>query len=131
VAAFNAAVADVDIAAPSSDAGLSVSGGEFATAVVVGAESGETVAVTLGVAGGRLTLTDGAAGDAVVTVRLGRDDAAAFLAGTWAPGPALTAGRAQIRGDLSALRATGVVLEAVGPRLRGLWAQTEAGPAGP
>jgi hypothetical protein len=131
VAAFNAAVSDVDIAAPASDAGLSVSGGEFATGVTVGDGSGETVAVTLRVAGGLLTLTDGAADDADVTVRMGRDDAVAFLAGRWAPGPALTAGRSQIRGDLSALRATGLVLEAVQPRLSGLWADTETGPPGP
>jgi hypothetical protein len=131
VAAFDEAVAAVEIPGPTAHSGLSVGAGEFATCVMARTESGDPVTVTLRVVGGRLTLTEGGAPDVAVTVRVGWDDAMAFLAARWTLGPALTTGRSQVRGDLSALGAMAGALEAVQPCLSGLWAETENGRPGP
>ena len=117
VAAFGEAVSPIEVPETGADAGLAVRHGEFATCVMARTESGDTVSVTLTVAGGRLTARAGAARDAAVTVRVGWNDAIAFMAGTWAPTTGLAGGRAQVRGDLCVLRATGLALEAVQPYL--------------
>ncbi len=130
IAAFDEAAALVDLPVPPDGAALSVRDGEFATSLVVVDETGDTVSVTLGVRQGRMVMTAGATPDAAVTVRVGREEAAAFMTGAWAPAAALAAGRAQIRGDLPVLRATGESLETLQPHLAGLWAETDA-PAGP
>jgi hypothetical protein len=125
IAAFNEAVAPIDLPAPAADAALSVRDGEFATCLMAREGSGDTVSVTLGVAHGRLAMAGGAGPDAAVTVRVGREEAVSFLAGAWAPTPALAAGRAQVRGDLPVLRATGEALATLQPHLVGLRAETE------
>ncbi len=130
MAAFNEAVAPVDLPPP-ADAALSVRDGEFALCLVARDESGDTVSVTLGVRHRRLAMTGGTVPDAAVTVRVGREDAVSFMAGAWAPTTALAAGRAQIRGDLPVLRATGDALEALQPHLAGLKAVTEYPGSGP
>jgi hypothetical protein len=125
VAAFNRAVADVRLPAVSADDGLALGDGVFATTVLARARSGETVAVTLTVADGRLSMTTGAAADAAGTVRLAGSDAIAFLAGSWSPATALPTGRAQVRGDVAVVRATSRALEAVQSRLVALGEGTE------
>jgi hypothetical protein len=118
VAAFDRAVADVAVPAASAADGLALGQGVFATSVLARAQSGETVAVTVTVADGRLTMTSGAAAEAAVTVRVPGAEAISFLAGSWSPATALRTGRAQVRGDVAVLKATGLALEAVQPQLR-------------
>jgi hypothetical protein len=65
-------------------------------------------------------MSTGSRADAGATVRVPWSDAIAFLAGSWAPAPVLRTGRAQVRGDIAVLRATGLALEAVQPHLRAL-----------
>jgi SCP-2 sterol transfer family len=125
VAAFDQALADVDLPAVSADDGLAVGHGVFATSVMARAESGDTVAVTLTVADGRLTMSTGASADAGAAVRMPWSDAIAFMAGSWSPTTALSAGRAQVRGDVAVLEATSRALEAVQSRLRLLGEGTE------
>ena len=125
VAAFDDAVADVHLAAVSADDGLAVRDGVFATSVMAGTGSGETVAVTVTVADGRLTMRTGAATDAGATVRLPWRQAVAFMAGTWSPSTALPTGRAQVRGDVAVLEATGLALAAVQSHVRVLEENTE------
>jgi hypothetical protein len=127
VAAFNEAVAGVDIPAPSAGDALTVGDGQFATSVIASDGSGAPTAVTVDVSGGRISLTTGTDPGATATLRVRWGDAIAFLDGTWAPTPALAGARAQVRGDLSVLKATGVVLGAVRPHLGHLRAGTDYG----
>jgi hypothetical protein len=125
IVAFDEAVAAVDLAPPAEDSALAVRDGMFATGLIARDEAGPTVSVTLEVRHGRMTMTGGSPSDAAVTLRVGWDDAVSFMAGDWAPTPALVAGRAQILGDLSVLRATGIALQILQPHLAGLRADTE------
>jgi hypothetical protein len=127
VVAFNEAVAGVDIPAPSAGDALTVGDGEFATTVIVGDGPGDRTTVTVDVCGGRISLTTGDDPAATATLRVGWDDAASFLDGAWSPTAALAGARAQVRGDLSVLKATGVVLGAVRPHLGHLRAGTDYG----
>jgi hypothetical protein len=126
VAAFDAGVRSVPIAAPAEDAGLGVLDGTYATALIARPASGTAVAVTVRVTDGHLTLTEGADADAGATVRATWEDAQGFLAGTWDPGPALAGGGAQVRGDLAVLRATGDVLRAVHHHVASLLSPSDA-----
>jgi len=125
IAAFGEAVAGVAVPGPSGDAGLAVRDGTFATGVIARDPSGVVHGVTLRVSGHRISLTGGASPDAAVTVRVGWDDAIDLMGGAWVPAPALRTGRAQVRGDLAVLRATGVALQAVQPHLTALSADTD------
>lgn len=130
VAAFDEAVAQAPLPARSDGDALAVRGGVFATSVVARAESGETVAVTVTVADGRLTMRTGATADAGATVRVPWTDAVAFMAGSWSPISALGAGRAQVRGDVAVLEATGLALAAVQSSVAVLGEDTEYSPLG-
>jgi hypothetical protein len=123
--AFDEAVAAVDLAPPAEDSALAVRQGTFATGLIAHDDGGRSVSVTLRIGDGRMTMTAGATPEAAVTLRVGWDDAASFLAGAWSPTPALAAGRAQIKGDLSVLAATGIALQVLRPSLGGLQADTE------
>jgi hypothetical protein len=125
IVAFDEAVAPVDLAPPAEDSALAVREGMFATCLIAHDDAGLTVSVTLEVRQGRMTMTSGATSEAAATLRVGWDDAVSFMAGAWAPTTALAAGRAQVRGDLSVLRATGIALQVVQPHLDGLRADTE------
>jgi hypothetical protein len=127
VDAFNEAVAGVEIPAPSAADGLSVADGEFATSVIVDDGSGDGTALTVAVSGRRLRLTRGDDPGAAATLRVGVDDAISFLDGAWSPTESLAGARSQVRGDLSVLKATGVALEAVRPRLSHLREETDDG----
>jgi hypothetical protein len=131
IADVNRALADIDIPAVNGPAaGLAVRHGVFSTTLQVDQDSGTDRHVTVHIAAGRLTLSAKPAPEAAVTVRLSGPDARAFMSGTWEPGPALAAGRAQVRGDLAVLDATTIVLAGVAPQLSGLLADTEYRAAG-
>jgi hypothetical protein len=125
--AFDQAVAAVDLAPPAEDSALAVRDGMFATCLIAHDGADLTVSVTLQVRDGRMTMTGRAPSDAAVTLRVSWDDAVSFMAGAWAPTAALADGRAQISGDLSVLRATGIALQVLQPHLDGLRADTEYG----
>jgi hypothetical protein len=125
VAAFSAAVADVDLPEPGSDAGLAVRDGSFAACVIAERDEDDTAPVTLRVARGRASLTEGEEPDAGATVRVTWQDAAAIMSGALDPTSLLSTGRARARGDLSVLAAARVVLAALGPQLTALQAATE------
>jgi len=125
IVAFDEAVAAVDLAPPAEDSALAVRDGMFATGLIAHDDAGLTVSVTLDVRDGRMTMRGGATSDAAVTLRVRWDDAVSFMAGAWVPTPALAAGRAQILGDLSVLRATGIALQVLQPHLGDLRADTE------
>ena len=125
VAAVDEALTDVHVPAVSADDGLALGGGVFATTLMAGAESGETVAVTVTVADGRLTMRAGATADAGATVRVPWPDAIAFMAGSWSPTTALRAGRAQVRGDVAVVAATSLALAAVQAQLGDLGERTQ------
>ncbi len=129
--AFNDALADVAVAAPGPDAGLAVRDGRFSMGqVVTGGPDGD-VETTLRVVEGRVTMTAGAALDAVVTIRLTWEDAVAMAAGALAPGEAIAAGRVRVRGDLSVLAEAQAVLAEVQPHLQRLRDDTRyTGPDG-
>jgi hypothetical protein len=120
VTAFDEALAHVRLPAVSADDGLAVRDGVFATSVIAGTDTGETVAVTVTVADGRLTMSTGATTDAGATVRVPWREAVAFMAGTWSPPTALRTGRAQVRGDVAVLEATSLALAAVQSHLGAL-----------
>ena len=125
MAAFNEALVDVVIAPPGPEAGLAVRDGRFTMGqVVTGGPDGD-VRATLRVVDGRVTMTDGEASDAAVTIRLTWDDAVAMAAGELAPADAIAAGRVRVRGDLSVLAEAQAVLAAVQPQLQELRAVTE------
>jgi hypothetical protein len=124
VRAFTGAIAHAPVPAPAADAGLAVRDG-FAACVVAERAPDDTVCVTLRLADGRASLTVGEDPDAGATVRVGWDDAASILSGELDPTALLSTGRARVRGDLSVLRAAGVVLESLRPQLEGLRAVTE------
>jgi alkyl sulfatase BDS1-like metallo-beta-lactamase superfamily hydrolase len=125
IAAFNEALVDVVIAPPGPDAGLAVRDGRFSMGqVVTGGPDGD-VRATLRVVDGRVTMTDGEAPDAAVTIRLTWADALSMAAGELAPADAIAAGRVRVRGDLSVLAEAQAVLGAVQSQLQELRAATE------
>jgi alkyl sulfatase BDS1-like metallo-beta-lactamase superfamily hydrolase len=125
MAAFNEALVDVVIAPPGPDAGLAVRDGRFSMGqVVTGGPDGD-VRATLRVVDGRVTMTDGEAPDAAVTIRLTWADALSMAAGELAPADAIAAGRVRVRGDLSVLAEAQAVLGAVQSQLQELRAATE------
>jgi hypothetical protein len=127
VDAFNAAVRDTALPEPAEDAGISARAGAYAWCQVVtgGPATGDgDRAVTLRVADGRVTMEQGEAPDAAVTIRIGWDDARAMALGRLAPTEAIAAGRARVRGDLAVLRAGQSVLDALAPQLAGLRSAT-------
>jgi hypothetical protein len=125
VAAFNEALADLSVAPPGPDAGLAVRDGRFAMGqVVTGGPDGD-VGVTLRVVEGRVSMTEGEAPDAAVTIRLTWADARSMAVGELAPAEAIAAGRVRVRGDLSVLAEAQAVLGAVQPHLEKLRDLTE------
>src|ERR1019366_4937740 len=125
IAAFNEALVDVVIAPPGPDAGLAVRDGRFSMGqVVTGGPDGD-VQATLRVLDGRVTMTDGEASDAAVTIRLTWADALSMAAGELAPADAIAAGRVRVRGDLSVLAEAQAVLGKVQGQLQGLRDVTE------
>ncbi|HVA04210.1 MAG TPA: SCP2 sterol-binding domain-containing protein [Acidimicrobiales bacterium] len=125
IAAFNEALVDVVIAPPGTEAGLAVRDGRFSMGqIVTGGPDGD-IEATLRVLEGRVTLIDGGASDAAVTIRLTWTDAVAMAAGELAPADAIAAGRVRVRGDLSVLAEAQTVLAAVQPQLQELQAGTE------
>jgi hypothetical protein len=125
IVAFDEAVAAVDLAPPAEDSALAVRQGMYATGLIAHDDGDRSVSVTLEISQGRMTMRAGATPEAAVTLRVGWAEAASFLAGAWSPTPALAAGRAQIRGDLSVLGATGIALQVLQPSLARLQADTE------
>jgi alkyl sulfatase BDS1-like metallo-beta-lactamase superfamily hydrolase len=125
IAAFNEALVDVVIAPPGPDAGLAVRDGRFSMGqVVTGGPDGD-VQATLRVLDGRVTMTDGEASDAAVTIRLTWADALSMAAGELAPADAIAAGRVRVRGDLSVLAEAQAVLGKVQGQLQELRDVTE------
>ncbi len=125
MAAFNEALVDLAIAPPGPDAGLAVRDGRFSMGqVVTGGPDGD-VRATLRVVDGRVTMTDGEASDAAVTIRLTWADAVSMAAGELAPADAIAAGRVRVRGDLSVLAEAQAVLGAVQGQLQALRDVTE------
>jgi SCP-2 sterol transfer family protein len=136
VAAFNAAVADLDVSSVDAGPSLAVTDGGFRVAQVVhdvpGAqetrETGE-IRVVLALADGRLAMglepADGPTDDPVnVTLSLSYEDAAALSRGEVEPAALIGTGRVRVRGDLSVLVAGQALLAAAAPRLAELQAAT-------
>ncbi|HXX89986.1 MAG TPA: SCP2 sterol-binding domain-containing protein [Acidimicrobiales bacterium] len=124
VAAFNEAVAGVELPEPDPDADLATRGGAYAwSQVVTGGPAGD-VEVTLRVAGRRLSMALRADPDAEVTVRIPWADALAMARGELTPAEAIATGRVRVRGDLAVLRAGQALLAALGPELAALQAAT-------
>ena len=125
VEAFNAALADVELAPPGPEAGLAVRDGRFSMGqVVTGGPDGERHC-TFRVQDRHVTMTAGESADAEVTIRLTWDDAVAMAGGTLAPAEAIAAGRVRVRGDLSVLAEAQTVLGVVQPHLQDLRDRTE------
>jgi hypothetical protein len=127
VAAFNEAVGDVELPEPGAGAGVAASSGAYAWCQVVAEVPegpAEGVPVTLRVAEGHVSMEQGAAPDAAVTVRIAWDDARAMALGELAPAEAIAAGRVRVRGDLAVLSAGQALLATLAPQLAGLHAST-------
>ena len=128
IAAFNEAVAGLDVAGVDTGASLAADSGSFTVLQLVRRpESGPEgeLAVLLVVADGRLRLAAGAAGEAAdVTVSLAYDDAVALSQGRLDPAEALGQGRIRVRGDLAVLVAGQALLAAAAGRLAPLQAAT-------
>ncbi|MHB8218928.1 MAG: SCP2 sterol-binding domain-containing protein [Acidimicrobiales bacterium] len=130
VAAFNAAVADMDAAAVDTGASLAADRGSFRVDQVLRGAPGGELRVTLEVVDGRLRLNvgepDGPAADDPpdVTVTMDYADAAAMSRGQLDPADALGAGRIRVRGDLAVLVASQALLAAASERLGPLQAET-------
>jgi hypothetical protein len=123
VQAFNAALADLDLAdAVAAATSLTASQGNFAVAQVVtdappsaGADAGAgTLRTVLTVDAGRFTLAADPSSDlpANVTMVLTYADALAIARGELEPADALAAGRVRVRGELAVLVAGQAVLQA-------------------
>ncbi len=127
VAAFNDALADLELPPPGPADGLATQGGSFSMAqIVTGGPEGERTTV-LRVTAGAVSMAlaaDWTEPEADVTVRLAWEDAVALATGLLSPVEALTAGRIRVRGDLSVLAAGQAALAAAQPLLRGLQAET-------
>jgi hypothetical protein len=133
VAAFNAAVADLDVSSVDAGPSLAVTDGGFRVAQVVhhvpGAQETSEIRVILALADGRLTMglepTDDPTDDPVnVTLSLSYEDAAALSRGEVDPAALIGTGRVRVRGDLSVLVAGQALLAAAAPRLAELQAET-------
>ena len=130
VAAFNAAVADLDVSSVDAGPSLAVTDGGFRVAQVVHDGPGASeIRVVLALADGRLAMglepTDGPTNDPVnVTLSLSYEDAAALSRGEVDPAALVGTGRVRVRGDLSVLVAGQALLAAAAPRLAELQAAT-------
>lgn len=139
VAAFNEAVAGLDVGAVDTGPSLAVDSGSFRVAQVVRGGPGGELAVTLAVAGGRLRLElgpgSGSAREADprsgtqpalpdVVMSLSYEDAAAMSSGRLDPAAAVAEGRVRVRGDLALLVAAQSLLAAAAERLSVLQADT-------
>lgn len=130
VAAFNAAVADLDAAAVDTGVSLAADRGSFRVDQVLRGAPGGELRVTLEVTGGRLHLDVAPHGGlqdadgADVTVTLEYADAAAMSRGEIDPADALGSGRIKVRGDLAVLVASQALLAAAAERLDPLRAET-------
>jgi SCP-2 sterol transfer family protein len=130
VAAFNAAVADLDVSSVDAGPSLTVTDGGFRVAQVVhdGPDDRE-IRVVLAMADGRLAMglepADDPTNDPVnVTLSLSYEDAAALSRGKVDPATLVGTGRVRVRGDLSVLVAAQALLAAAAPRLAALQADT-------
>jgi len=133
VAAFNAAVADLDVSSVDAGPSLAVADGGFRVAQVVhdGPDDREIreIRVVLALADGRLAMglepTDGPTNEPVnVTLSLSYEDAAALSRGEVDPATLVGTGRVRVRGDLSVLVAGQTLLASAAPRLAELQAAT-------
>lgn len=128
VAAFNQAVADLDLADLDTSASLTAGDGRFRVAQVVHDAPGGELRVTLVAEDGHvsLALDDGVvpAERPNVTVSLSYDDSAALSRGQLDPAEALSTGRIRVRGDLAVLVAGQALLAAAADRLTDLQAAT-------
>jgi hypothetical protein len=133
VAAFNAAVADLDVSSIDAGPSLAVTDGGFRVAQVVhdvpGAREIGEIRVVLALTDGRLAMALEPAGgptdDPVnVTLLLSYEDAAALSRGEVDPATLVGTGRVRVRGDLSVLVAGQALLAAAAPRLAELQATT-------
>jgi SCP-2 sterol transfer family protein len=128
-AAFNAAVADLDVTTVDVGASLAAAAGSFRVAQVVDdGPDGATIRVVLTVADGRLSLAleplDGPGEPVDVTLSLTYDDAAALSRHEVEPAALIGTGRVRVRGDLSVLVAGQALLAVAAPRLAALQADT-------
>ncbi len=133
VAAFNDALAPVDLSGAAGDGSLVASGGTFSVRQVVdGVPDGGSgppgpVRTLLVVEGGRVSMVlDDGSGvvEPAVTVSLSYPDAAALSRGELPAAEALGTGRVRVRGDLSVLVAGQAVLAAAADHLAALAADT-------
>jgi putative sterol carrier protein len=133
VAAFNTAVADLDMSSVDAGPSLAVTDGRFRVAQAVhdapGAQETSEIRVILALADGRLVMglepADDQTNDPVnVTLSLSYEDAAALSRGEVDPAALIGTGRVRVRGDLSVLVAGQALLAAAAPRLAELRAAT-------
>ena len=131
VAAFNAALADLDV--PTADDGPSLAAGEGrfrVLHVVHDGPGGAEQRVLLVLADNRLTMEipaaddSGGAGAVNVTLSLPYADAVALSRGEVDPAALVGTGRVRVRGDLSVLIAAQALLSAAAPHLADLRAAT-------
>jgi hypothetical protein len=129
VAAFNEAVADLDVATGDTATLRSGRGNVAVAYAVTGGPTGDFV-VTLVVEDGKLTMVrsgshgDGVAASPDVTVSLSYEDAVAMSRGAMDPAAAMGLGRVRVRGDLAVLGASQALLASAGERLADLRAST-------
>jgi SCP-2 sterol transfer family len=136
VAAFNVAVADLDVTTVDVGASLAAAAGSFRVAQVVhDGPGGATIRVVLTVADGRLSLAlepvdapgkpvEGPGEPVDVMLSLTYDDAAALSRHDVEPASLIGTGRVRVRGDLSVLVAGQALLAAAAPRLAALQTDT-------
>ncbi len=130
VAAFNAAIADLDVSSVDAGPSLAVTDGGFRVAHVVHDGPGDReIRVILALADGRLAMglesADDPTNDPVnVTLSLSYQDAAALSRGEVDPATLVGTGRVRVRGDLSVLVAGQALLAAASSQLAGLQADT-------
>jgi putative sterol carrier protein len=134
VAAFNAAVADLDATGVGAGTSLVAGSGSFRVAQLVRGAPGGDVRVTLTVDAGRVRMAVDRFGPDVtpveptppadVTVSIDYADAAALSRGELDPADALGRGLVRVRGDLAVLVAGQELLAAAAGRLADLQALT-------
>jgi putative sterol carrier protein len=133
VAAFNVAVAGVDLAEVANGRSVRAESGQFRVEQHVSGvpgreESSGPLRVVLSVEAGQVTLSEPgeeARGDrSDVVISLSYEDAAALSRGELDPTEALGAGRVQVRGDLSVLVAGQGILASAAGRMAELQANT-------
>jgi SCP-2 sterol transfer family len=121
---FNELAATVVLPEPAADTPLAVRDGSFAVCLVATGGPNGKEERTLQVSGGRVSMAAGCPGDAQVTVTMTFADALAMAMGTFSPAQAVTSGKVRVHGDLGVLAAGQAALNAVGPALAPLRADT-------